>query len=157
MRNFYVGLLVVCVTFGAGFAWGAGRAVAADAEIEQQIRTLEGEEVQAILAHDIGTLERLWDKAYVVHNPEGRIVPAGANITDRPVFQNPRASFVREVESIVINGDVAFSMGSEIVTPTLEGPKAGQVIRRRYTNVWLRKDGAWKLSARHANKVCGAD
>jgi ketosteroid isomerase-like protein len=130
---------------------------AADGEIEKQIRSLEEQEVRAVLAHDAATLDRLWDKAYVVHNPEGRIVPAGAGVTARPVFQNARAAFVREVESIVVNGDVAFSMGNEIVAIAAEPPKPGEVVKRRYTNVWMRKDGTWKLAARHANRICGKD
>ena len=106
-----------------------------------------------MLAHDAAALERLWDKAYVVHNPQGRIVPASGSVMDRPVLQSARASFTRDVESIVANGDVVFSMGSETVTDS----KASEVIKRRYTNTWMRKDGAWKMVARHANQICGKE
>ncbi|HLP06916.1 MAG TPA: nuclear transport factor 2 family protein [Opitutaceae bacterium] len=123
------------------------------AEISQTIRILEGREVQAVLARDGATLEQLWDRNFVVHNPEGKIVPAGATVLDRPVFQNARASFVRNVESIVVQGDIVFSMGSETVVPLVEG-RLGPEVKRRYTNVWMRKDGSWKLVARHANIVC---
>ncbi|HUG13039.1 MAG TPA: nuclear transport factor 2 family protein [Opitutaceae bacterium] len=156
MKSSYAGVLIACAA-GLCIVFAAEPAVAANAEIETEIRILEEQEVQAVLAHDAATLERLWDKTYVVHNPEGRIVLAGARVEDRPLFQNTRASFVREVEIIVANGDVVFSMGSEIVTSPVGSANAGAVIKRRYTNVWMRKDGAWKMVARHANKVCGKD
>lgn len=149
----HVRIMAVCALVGLTAVCPVTSAAEADPGIEQEIRLLESREVQAVLAHDAATLERLWDKAFVVHNPEGRIVPAGANVMARPVFQNARASFVREVESVTVNGDVAFSMGSEVVTATA----GGEAIKRRYTNVWMRKDGTWKLVARHANKICGKD
>jgi ketosteroid isomerase-like protein len=157
MKSSFAGGLVAWAVIGLCLFGATKAAAAADAETEREIRMLENQEVQAILAHDATTLERLWDKNFVVHNPEGRIVTAGASVRERPVLQNTRAAFVREVESIVVNGDVVFSMGSETVTAAAGATNAGVVTRRRYTNVWMRRDGTWKLVARHANKVCGKD
>lgn len=153
MKSICVRVMVVCAIVCLSVASAARTAAASDAEIEKEIRILEEQEVRAVLAHDVATLERLWDQAYVVHNPEGHIVPAGANVTARPVFQNARASFVRVVESIVVNGDVVFSMGGETVTSIAEPSKVEDLVKRRYTNIWMRKDGVWKLVARHANKI----
>ena len=157
MKSSYAAVLIACVILVPRVLGAPAGAVATNAEIEKEIRSLEQQEVHAVLAHDAATLDRLWDKSYVVHNPEGRIVPAGPSLRDRPVLQGARAAFVREVESLVINGDAVFSMGSETVTPAAGSPNAGETIRRRYTNVWMLKDGMWKLVARHANKVCGKD
>jgi hypothetical protein len=157
MKLSFAGVLVAWTILGACLLGATEATAVGYAGIEKEIRMLEEQEVQAILAHDATTLERLWDKSSVVHNPEGRIVPAGASVRERPVLQSMRAAFVREVESIVVNGDMAFSMGSETVTSLLGTPKAEEVTKRRYTNVWMRRDGAWKLVARHANKVCGRD
>jgi hypothetical protein len=153
MKSLYAGLMVVCTLFGQSVVCAADAAGSAQVELEKEIKMLEAQEVQAVLAHDAAALERLWDKAYVVHNPQGRIVPASGSVMDRPVLQSARASFTRDVESIVANGDVVFSMGSETVTDS----KASEVIKRRYTNTWMRKDGAWKMVARHANQICGKE
>src|SRR5690349_5403080 len=135
MKSSFAGGLVGWAVMGLCLL-GATKAVAvADAETEREIRMLENQEVQAILAHDATTLERLWDKSLVVHNPEGRIVTAGASVRERPVLQNTRAGFVREVESIVVNGDLVFSMGSETVTSLSGTTKTEEVTKRRYTNV----------------------
>ncbi|HLP03541.1 MAG TPA: nuclear transport factor 2 family protein [Opitutaceae bacterium] len=153
MKTWTSGIVIACLMLGPGLARGAASTVEGVAEISQAIRILEGREVQAVLARDGATLEELWDRNFVVHNPEGRIVPAGATVLARPVFQGARASFVRNVESIVVQGDVAISMGSETVVPIVEG-RPGPEIKRRYTNVWMRKGDSWKLVARHANNVC---
>jgi ketosteroid isomerase-like protein len=121
---------------------------------EDEIRKLEQTEVQAILAKDTVTLKKLWDKNYVVHNPENKIVPASPNPFDRPVLQRARTSFTREVEHITLNGDIAISMGNETVVPAGDLPNAGQTVKRRYTNIWMKAGGSWKLVARHANIIC---
>ena len=122
--------------------------------VETEINKLEQSEVQAVLAKDTITLKKLWDKDYVVNNPENKIVPAKSNSVDRPVLQKQRTSFTREVEKITVNGDVAISMGKEIVVAMDDTQKTEQTIERRYTNIWMKKDGSWKLIARHANKIC---
>lgn len=121
---------------------------------EDEIKKLEQQEVSAVLAKDTITLKKLWDENYIVHNPENKIVPAVANSTNRPVLNRPRSSFTREVERITINGDVAISMGNETVGIPDGTSNEAQILKRRYTNVWMKKGGGWKLVARHANIIC---
>jgi hypothetical protein len=60
------------------------------------------------------------------------------------------------IEKVLIKDGVAVSMGSETITfdKNSTNPKAGQTIKRRYTHVYLKEEGSWKLIARHANEVC---
>jgi len=49
-------------------------------------------------------------------------------------------------------------MGNELVVPKT-APKGSshdtnQPIKRRFTNVWMRKDGKWLMIARHASNIC---
>jgi len=127
---------------------------AQNSTIETQIKNLEQNEVQAVLNKDTITLKKLWDKDYVVNNPENKIVLAKPNPIDRPVLQNQKTSFTRVVEKIIINGDVAISMGKETVVSMDDASKPEKTVERRYTNIWMKKDGSWKLIARHANKIC---
>ena len=121
---------------------------------EEQIKKLEQTEVAAILARDTTTLKKLWDKDYVVNNPENRITFAKPNSVDRPVLHKERSTFIREVEHVTINGNVAISMGSETVVPSGDAPNAGQTEKRRYTNIWKKAGDSWKLIGRHANAIC---
>lgn len=128
--------------------------LAQDKDIEDEIRKLEQMEVQAVLAKDTVTLKKLWDKAYVVNNPANKIVLAKPNPVDRPVLNTPRVDFSREVEHISVRENIVVSMGSETVVPAVDASKPGKPVKRRYTNIWMKIDGAWKLIARHANEIC---
>ncbi len=127
---------------------------AQNATVETEIRNLEQTEVQAVLHKDTMTLKKLWDKDYIVNNPENKIILAEQNSINRPVLQKQRTDFSREVEKILLNGNIAISMGKEIVTSMTDSSKSEKTIVRRYTNIWMKKDGLWKLVARHANKIC---
>jgi hypothetical protein len=50
------------------------------------------------------------DKDYIVNNPDNKIVLAKPNPLDRPVLQQQKTSFTREVEKLLINGDIVISM-----------------------------------------------
>lgn len=153
MKLSYTGTLLACLAFSLCFTCAAEPVASSQASIEKEIKTLEAREARAVLEHDVASLEQLWDAAFVVHNPEGKIVPAGRSVTERPVLQNRRSSFLREVESVVVQGDVAISMGSETLVPLVDSGASGEVIKRRYTNIWMKKGDTWKLVARHANKI----
>jgi ketosteroid isomerase-like protein len=115
---------------------------------ETVIRTLEQAEVKAVLAKDSVTLLKLWDKDYVVNSPDNVVVFPGKTTLDRPVLKRARISFTREVEQVIIQGDVAFAMGNETVVT------ASQTLKRRYTNIWMQKGSSWQLVARHASIIC---
>jgi len=64
------------------------------------------------------------------------------------------SSFVREIEKITLQGEMAIVMGKETVKPIGNTPGAEQTLLRRYTNIWMQKNGQWQLIARHANNIC---
>ena len=82
------------------------------------------------------------------------IVFPGKTTLDRPVLKKARTSFSRETEQVIVRGDIVFAMGSETVVPAEDQLKPGQTIKRRYTNIWMKKEGMWKLVARHASVIC---
>jgi ketosteroid isomerase-like protein len=121
--------------------------------IEAEIKNLEQAEVKALQDKDTNTIKKIWDRDYIVNNPENKIVLAKPNPLDRPVMQKTKVSFTREVENVLVNGEIAISMGNETVVPADDSNQV-QTIKRRYTNIWMKKDGSWKLVARHANIIC---
>ena len=136
------------------FVWYSRYVCAQNQQIEADIRNLEQKEVQAILQRDTVTLQKIWDKDYVVNNPDNTIVLAGKTTVDRPVLRRQRTVFTREIERITIRENVVFSMGSETVMPAGDKPRSGQLIKRRYTNIWEKQADGWRLVARHANVIC---
>lgn len=118
------------------------------------VRSLEEQERTAVLNRDFATLERIWSEHFMVNAPMNVVAPNRAVVLD--IFRQGLAhysSFERRIENLRLDGDLAFVMGSEIVTPIEKAPLAGQTVERRFTHVWQKKGGAWRLVARHANNV----
>lgn len=44
-------------------------------------------------------------------------------------------------------------MGREVTTPEKNTDNPGKIVTRRYTDVWLKTKGTWKLTARQATNV----
>ena len=123
---------------------------------ERTIRSLEEQEVVAVLNQDVAALERLMSERIIVNNPQNGITPDREGVLDRVRKGLIRySSFERRIEAIRIDGDVAIVMGLEVVVPKGEAPRAGETVRRRYTNIWKRSGSGWKSIARHANVVAG--
>jgi ketosteroid isomerase-like protein len=120
--------------------------------LDRKIRELEQEEVDALLRNDMAAIEKLWAKDYTVNNPRNEVGKA----SEGPIRAGIRAysSFLREIEAILIHGDTVIVMGRETVVPKGPAPDAGQTIDRRFTNIWMKQNGKWLLTARHANVIC---
>lgn len=122
---------------------------------EAEVRKLEEQERQAVLKKDTAALRKLWDRYLIVNAPTNKVVLASEDAVNRPVItQMSYSSFTREIEQILVRGDVVFCMGNEIVMPAGDNPRAGEEIKRRYTNIWMKQSGAWTLVARHASVIC---
>lgn len=122
---------------------------------EAEVRKVEESERQAVLKKDTILLAQIWDKGFMVNAPDNRVVLAGDNIAERPVIaQMSYSSFTREIEEILVKGDIVICMGNEVIVPAGDNPKAGQSVKRRYTNIWMKQNGVWKLVARHASQIC---
>jgi hypothetical protein len=44
--------------------------------------------------------------------------------------------------------DTVIVMGRETVVPKGNSPDSGKTIDRRYTNIWMKRKGKWRLVAR---------
>jgi ketosteroid isomerase-like protein len=119
--------------------------------IEKEVRRLDAMEADAVLRGDVAALDELWAEDFIVNNPTNKITfgrqgPVGTGALTY-------ASFERVAESVAVRGDVVIVMGREAVVPKAPSPNAGRTLQRRYTNVWMKTAGGWKLAARHANVI----
>lgn len=123
--------------------------------IANQIKNLELEETKALLSHDFESLKNLWAEDFMVNNPYNMVVK-----NREEVFERVREGiinyekFYRETESIMVLDDIVIVMGEETVHPIGDAPMAGEIVKRRYTNIWRKIDGKWQVQARHANIIC---
>jgi len=124
-----------------------------DKRIENEIRKLNDEEVQAFVHNDAKALAHLWSDDLVVTNPLNRFV------TKRQVLGMVESGFLaipsydRQIEYIRVYGDVVIVAGSETVVWGGKMPNVGKTEHLRFTAVWMRQAGIWQEVARHANIV----
>lgn len=125
-----------------------------DAAVEQEIRRLESVDVDAVLRNDMAAADKLWAEDLTVNAPNGRLVRGKKEVVELKNSGVKYASFVREIESVLIHEDTVIVMGRETVVPAGESPGAGNIIRRRFTNVWMKSQGKWLMTARQSSVVC---
>ena len=135
-------LIIACQVFG--------QSEQEKKEIEQEIKKLDVEHANAVLRGDLAAMDKYWTEDFIVNNPFNEIDHAD-RIRDGRVSY---ASFIRESEAIKVHGNTVIVMGKEIVVPKGNSPQAGKTINRRYTNIWMKRDGQWRLIARHASVIC---
>lgn len=121
---------------------------------ETTIRLLEEQERLGVLNRDIAALQQVWSEQLIVNAPSNQVS------SDRKVVLNlvrqgliDYSLFERRIERLHIDGDIAFVMGGETVQPISNAPNAGPTSQRRFTHVWKREAGVWRLVARHANII----
>ena len=119
----------------------------------EEFHELEERERLAVLAGDADAIESFWSPELLVNGPHNRLlvgIGATLDMVRKGIIDFER--FDRSVERVEIEPDIAVSMGSEAIMQK-RGPQEGQLIHRRYTNVWRHTDGQWKLRFRHANVI----
>ena len=129
------------------------RAQAADSE-EVVVRNLDNQERLAVLNSDRVALERLWSENLAVNAPTNRVNVGRQAVLDIVARGGMHYSvFDRKVEAVRIDGDVAIVMGSETVAPVATASVTPTPTPRRFTNIWKKELGTWRMIARHANVV----
>jgi Domain of unknown function (DUF4440) len=128
-----------------------------NSKVEAEIRSLEQTVVTAILYADTNTLKWVWAPEFLVNNPRNEItgnrdsvlLTQKAGIIDYTVFE-------RVIERMQFQKDIVITMGHEIFVSKndIPGARAGQIYKRRFTNIWMKKNGNWQQIARHASIIC---
>ena len=118
--------------------------------VGREIRRLDLAHADAVLRGDAAALDKLWTEDFRVNNPFNEIDKANRIRSGAVTY----SSFVREPESVLVHGNTVIVMGRETVVPKGTSPDAGKTINRRYTNIWMKRKGKWRLIARHASVIC---
>lgn len=143
---------VIFIIAAAGLASAQG--VKQNEALEQKIRDLDMAQADAVLRKDFEAFDRLCAEDFTVNNPWGDITKGRAAVKEQ-MRSNiiSHTSFLREIESILIRGKTAIVMGRETVVTGESSQEAGRTVRRRYTNIWMKRNGKWLLTARHASVI----
>ena len=118
---------------------------------EQEIRGLNKQEVDALLANDVTTLKQLWSEDFVVTNPFNKFLKKDQVVMMTSSGMIAFKSYVREIEYVRLYDNNAIVIGTETVLWAGKMPTAGQTSKLRFTGIWMKQDGRWQEVARHAN------
>ena len=62
-------------------------------------------------------------------------------------------SFVRNIEKITFNYNIAIVMGEEILKPQGIQQNAERTVTRRFTNIWKNTNNQWQIIGRQATII----
>jgi ketosteroid isomerase-like protein len=116
---------------------------------EMEIRELEERGRLAFLGADTKALSAMWSDDLLVNSPLNTI---NEKTLVLDLLEKGRSRHTRDdvvIERVVRYGDTVVVMGRD----TVDGPPHGDLVDRRFTNVWQRQAGGWKMIARHAQIV----
>lgn len=120
---------------------------------EEAIRSLNAQEVEALLRNDVKALARIWSDDFVVTNPFNKFINKQQVLGMTASGVLAASSFSRQIEYVRIYRDTAVVAGSESVVWAGKLPNAGTSSQLRFTSVWMKQRGRWQQIARHANVV----
>jgi hypothetical protein len=128
-----------------------------NSKTETEIRALEEIGVKAILSGDTNTLKQLWAPEYLVNTPRNEVTETRdsifliqkAGVIDYSIYE-------KVIERMQFQKNIVITMGHETIVSKNDtrAAKAGQIYKRRFTNIWMKKNGKWQQIARHASIIC---
>jgi ketosteroid isomerase-like protein len=130
--------------------------IAQNNKIEALIKDLDQKNAYIVAHADTTALMKLLAPEFTINRTTGTIV-SGRDKTLELMRHGMVSydSFSVETEMVLVkNKELAISMGSEVVVSGGNRELKGQIVRRRFTHVWVKENGEWKLFARHANNIC---
>ncbi|MCF2444558.1 nuclear transport factor 2 family protein [Dyadobacter sp. CY345] len=118
--------------------------------LEEQIRTMEMKENEALRNLDTTTLYGMWSPDLVVNTSENKIQTLADLKTKLSNSQVREIQGERVIEKISITENVAVVMGHEIRKVS---PETKVTSISRFTNMWLKDADGWKLTARQTTVI----
>jgi ketosteroid isomerase-like protein len=120
----------------------------------EEIKKIDQAELAAVLANDIGELQKYWAEDLTVNAPNNQVLKGRKDALELVrIGIIDYSSFERQVEAVLLHGGTVIVMGLETVKPRGKAPFAGQTLQRRFTNIWMKRNGQWQLTARHASII----
>jgi hypothetical protein len=121
---------------------------------ETEIRRLENIEREAAMNGDSAALfGKIWSNEMVVNAPVNRIGTVDGSKMQLRTGNLAYLSFVRNIEKIAFNDNIALVMGEEVIKPQGKQLNAGKTVTRRFTNIWTFANNQWQIIGRQATII----
>ena len=147
MRNLFA---IAVVTFlMAAIASGQEQGAARDLRkiVEQAIRKLDNERIQAQIHADAAALERIYAEDFIGVGPSGTVRTKPQVIADFTSGNLRFQSITTDDVRVRVYGNAAVETGLS----TMNGQDKGKAVPHdtRFTRVWVKQRGRWRLVANH--------
>jgi ketosteroid isomerase-like protein len=115
--------------------------------IEQVIRQLDGERIQAQIGADAAALDRIYADDFIGVGPSGTVRTKKQVILD---FTSGTLKF-QSITTDEVQVRVYENTAVETGLSTMDGQDKGKPVPRntRFTRVWVKQQGYWRLVANH--------
>ena len=147
MRQILV--IAVLVVMPASIAFAQKERARRDQEgsVEQTIRRLDDERIQAQIHADAATLDRIYADDFIGVGPSGTVRTKPQVLSDFTSGELKFQSITTDEVRIRIYGNTALETGRS----TMIGEDKGKAVPRdnRFTRVWVKQHGRWRLVANH--------
>ena len=115
---------------------------------EEELRRADLDQSRIVQAGDLDAITALLHPSYTVHLPDGRLVSHEQTLSMVKAGRLATEKHHRAQEQVLIQGDTGVVMGVDHLDSPPPLARNGERTRR-YTNIYVRQDGRWKLLARH--------
>src|SRR3954471_8730362 len=117
------------------------------ASVEQTIRKLDDERIQAQIHADAAALDRIYGEDFIGVGPSGTVRTKPQVIADFTSGSLKFQSITTDEVQVRVYGNTAVETGLSIMV----GQDKGKDVPRdtRFTRVWVKQNGSWRLVANH--------
>ena len=115
--------------------------------VEEVIKKLDDERIQAQIHADATALDRIYAADFIGVGPSGRVRTKPQVISDFTSGDLKFQSITTDDVQVRVYGDTAVEIGLS----TMIGQDKGKTVPRetRFTRVWVKQQGRWRLVANH--------
>jgi uncharacterized protein (TIGR02246 family) len=115
--------------------------------VEQAIRQLDNERIQAQIDADAVALDRIYADDFIGVGPSGIVRTKGQVISDFTSGDLKFQSITTDDVQVRVYGNTAVETGRS----TMSGQDRGKAVPRetQFTRVWVKQQGHWRLVANH--------
>ena len=143
--------LLIAVLFLAVVPMGPGQEPSARdndrKNVEKTIRKLDNERIQAQIGADALALDRIYADDFIGVGPSGTVRTKAQVISDFTSGDLKFQSITTDDVQVRVYGDTVVEIGLS----TMSGQDKGRAVPRdtRFTRVWVKQQGRWRLVANH--------
>lgn len=147
-RTLVIAVLALTLTsIASGQEQSASRGKRSSVSVEQAIRQLDNERIQAQIGADAVALDRIYAEDFIGVGPSGTVRTKAQVISD---FTSGNLKF-QSITTAEVQVRVYENAAVETGLSTMNGQDKGKAVPRdtRFTRVWVKQQGRWRLVANH--------